>query len=260
MGTSGSYTGGGGAAGRDLREQISQWLESLPTSGDELPQAQHGGVVSSPDRPPDVPRLPSEALVSAIRLFAVGDGGGPGVGRGGRRGRRSVLASARTAGRAVAAAYALRTRDVAILTELGLDYAGLRGLDSFEQVRRIVDAACGSTNDGTIEDDERRLVAAQVAEWVLEQEGNGAELDLEEILRETIATIIFEAAATETGHLIRNGTHPSWASLEGERQMRELARALADRAQLTPGAATPDDVTRAIAEGLETLRYIRGAA
>lgn len=287
MGTSGSYTGGGGAAGHDLRDEISRWLDLLPPSGDRPRpdgKPQPGGVVEPAASPPDIPRLPPETLLPAVQLFepsrmplrpsgrrgrggvgAPSGGGSGGVwGRdGGRRGggaRRSTSASASTAGRAAAAAYALRTHDAATLAQLGLNYAELRSLDSFEQVRRIVDAACGPIGDGTIEDDERRHVAAQVAEWVLEQGEAGSEPDLEEVLRETIATIIFEAAATETGDLIRNGKHPPWASVEGERQLRDAARALADRARLTPGTATADDITRAIQEGIETLRYIQVAA
>src|SRR5690606_41176073 len=52
---------------------------------------------------------------------------------------------------------------------LGLDYESLRTNDDpIDLTRRIVEAACGPLPDGTIEDEERRVVAAQVAEWVLE--------------------------------------------------------------------------------------------
>ena len=41
MGTSGSYTGGGGKPGRDLRDGIADWADTLPSSppSDEAPPA-----------------------------------------------------------------------------------------------------------------------------------------------------------------------------------------------------------------------------
>jgi len=110
-----------------------------------------------------------------------GGGGGPAgsvggsSGAGGRSGgpQRSAAASARSAGRAAAAAYAYRTSDATTLERLGLDYNELRALgDEFEVLRRIVDVACGSP-DSTIEDHEQRRIAADVAEWVLEQGRDG---------------------------------------------------------------------------------------
>lgn len=163
-----------------------------------------------------------------------------------------------TAGRAASASVALRTGDRGTLADLGLNYDELRGLDSFEQVRRIVETACGPVGEGTIEDGERRDVAAHVAEWVLTHAEADAAPDVEDVVRETLATILFEAAATETGAMIRSGDRPAWASIEGERQLREAARALADRADLTPGSPSADDLSRAIEDGLEAIRYIWG--
>ncbi|WP_151898028.1 hypothetical protein [Streptomyces sp. C8S0] len=56
------------------------------------------------------------------------------------------------------------------LQELGLNYADLQAAagDPIDWTRRIVDAACGPLADGTIEDQERRFVASEVAQWVLE--------------------------------------------------------------------------------------------
>ena len=277
MGTSSSYSGGGGSAGRDLRDGVSEWLDSLPVPENRPePAPEPDGVGSEP--PAEIPTLPPESIVSVLDLFELpvirarrtgsgssdGPGGGGGGTRvsagGGRQGgtRRSTSAAVRTAGRAAAAAYALRTGNAAALSDLGLDYSELRALDPIEQVRRIVEFACGPTSDGSIEDDERRHVAAYVAGWVLEQGEAGAEPDLEEIVRETITTIIFEAATTETGNLIRSGQRPPWVSIEGERQMRDAAHAIVQRAQLSPTSPEPEEMARVIAEGIQDLRHIWG--
>jgi hypothetical protein len=123
-----------------------------------------------------------------------------------------------------------------------------------------VDAACGPLSDGTIEDEERRYVAAEIAQWVLEENEAGAPPEPHEIVREAIARIIFEAATTESAAQLRNGSRPVWATREGERQIRDTADALAQRAELSPGGATPEQFERAIEQGIETLRNIWGTS
>lgn len=273
MGTKGSYSGGGGAAGGDLREQITNWLDGLPPSPapDDRPP---------PDRPPpeerpDRPLLPPESLLPTIGLFRPrpgggGDGpggmggggrgradaGGGGGGRGGGAQRSTARASSRS-GRAAAAAYALRTGNAAVLAELGLDYDRLRASDDpIDVTRQIVSAVCGPLPDGTIEDEEERRAAAEIAQWALEANEGGAPPDPSEIVREAIATIIFEAATTETAATLRKSHHVVEITLETERQMRNTARVLADRAELTTTGPTPTEFERAIEQGIETLRAI----
>jgi hypothetical protein len=155
----------------------------------------------------------------------------------------------------------LRTGDAATLQALGLNYDELLTVpDPIEVARRIVIAACGPLSDGTIEDEERRLVAAELAQWVLEENAGGAPPQPEEIVREAIARILFEAATTESAAQLRNGARPPWATREGERQIREAAEALADNAQLSAQGPTIDEFERAIEEGIETLRRIWEAA
>lgn len=270
MGTKGSYTGGGGAAGRDLRTEVDSWPDTPP---EQRPNA---------DRPPDSSQLPSESprppgsLLPVIGLFRPRTGGGgdgpggmgggraPGGGRptgrspgAGGGAQRSATRSASTAGRAAAAAYALRTGDAATLGQLGLVYAELQALDDpIEVTRRIVAAACGPLSDGTIEDDERRLVAAEISEWVLQQNQEGAPPEPADIVREAIALIIFEAVTNETVARIRQGDRTVAVTRETQRQIRETAQALAERADLSPTGATPAEFERAVEEGIETLRAI----
>lgn len=279
MGTSGSYSGGGGKPGKDLRHGISDWLDSLPSS--PLPATPESTTPSSSDEtaapagedgssaPNATPQLRPEVLLPVIGLFKPRRGGhsdGPGGGGGGgdlERGRggggaqRSAVRSVASAGRAAAAAYAYRTGDTASLRVLGLDYEDLRASgDSIEITRRIVDAACESFSDGTIEDDERRHVAAAVALWVLEENESGAPPELDEIARYALAEILFEAMSSEGAAMLRDGKQPAWATREGERQMREAAEALAQQANLSAEGATVTELEQAIENGMETLRAI----
>lgn len=268
MGTKGSYTGGGGTAGRDVRTEVDSWPDTPPS---QRPDGEKPSD-DQPQHPPSPPR-PPESLLPAIGLFRPRGGGsngpggaggahggseGSGTSRGGGGGaQRSAVGSSSAAGRAAAAAYALRTGDTATLGELGLVYAELQALgDPIELTRRIVAAACGPLSDGTIEDDERRLVAAEVSEWVLEQDEGGAPPDPVDIVREAIALIIFEAVANETAAKIREGNRTVEVTTDTQRQVRETAQALAERADLSPAGPTPAEFARAIEEGIETLRAI----
>jgi hypothetical protein len=173
--------------------------------------------------------------------------------------QRSVAGSSRTAGRAAAAAYALRTGNAELLQELGLDYDSLASNpDVTDVARQIMVAACGPLPDGTIEEDEQRVVAAEVAQYVLEANADGGPPPPEEIVRETIAVIIFEAISTETAAMLHDGERSAWATAEAERLMRETAQALAMRAQLSTNGPTPAEFSEAIARGIETMREIWG--
>jgi hypothetical protein len=261
MGTSGAYSGSGGKDGKAIRDTIGDYLGGLSGSGDGKPDG---------ERPPLDPN-DLRRVINLIRPRSSGGGGGDGPGgggggasgggggTGGRSGggpRRSAAASARTAGRAAAAAHAYRTGDAATLERLGLDYNELRGLgDEFEVLRRIVDMAC-SAPDSTIEDHEQRRVAADVAEWVMEQEKDGVPPTPEEIVRQTIATIVAETLLVESGDLV-NG-HDLADIAEGD--IRDAAEAIAAQATLSVDGATEDEISRAVEAGLETLRgIVRGS-
>ncbi|MFI8528311.1 hypothetical protein ACIGB8_27890 [Promicromonospora sukumoe] len=258
MGTSGAYTGSGGKDGKAVRDAIGDYLDGLPRP--DTPQGDNG-----PRQPLDPAAL--QRIINLIRPRSPGGGGGDGPGgggggsgRGGSRSgggpQRSAAASSRTAGRAAAAAYAYRTGDAATLERLGLDYNELRGLgDEFEVLRRIVDMACAAP-DSTIEDHEQRLVAAEVGEWVLEQERDGNPPTPEEIVRQTIATIIAETLLVETGDLVNRHDQADIA----ESDIRDAAEAMATQATLSVDGATEDEISRAVEAGLETIRQIVGGS
>lgn len=260
MGASGAYSGSGGKDGKAIRDTIGGYLDGLSGAG-----AGGGPDGERPPLDPDVLRRvvhlihPRSSGGGASDGPGGGGGGASGGGTGGRSGggpQRSAASSARTAGRAAAAAYAYRTGDAATLERLGLDYNELRALgDEFEVLRRIVDVACAAP-DSTIEDHEQRRVAADVADWVMEQDRDGAPPTPEEIVRQTIATIIAETLLVESGDLV-NG-HDLADVAEGD--IRDAAEAIAAQATLSVDGATEDEISRAIEAGLETLRGIaRGA-
>ncbi|AOT06069.1 hypothetical protein [Arthrobacter sp. U41] len=257
MGTSGAYSGSGGKDGKAVRHTIGDYLDKFPTS--DLTQGIDGNR-------PSLDPAALQRVINLIRPRSSGGTGGDGPGGGGGGGRasggsrssggpqRSAAASARTAGRAAAAAYAYRTGDAATLQRLGLDYNELRALgDEFEVLRRIVDMAC-SAPDSTIEDHEQRLVAAEVGEWVLEQDRDGNPPTPEEIVRQTIATIIAETLLVESGDLVNSHEHADIA----ETDIRDAAEAMAAQASLSVDGATEDEISRAVETGLETIRGIVG--
>ncbi|GLZ77948.1 hypothetical protein Afil01_27550 [Actinorhabdospora filicis] len=259
MGTSGAYSGSGGKDGKAIRDAIGDYLSDL--AGDHDDRKSSGE--RSPLDPNDLRRI-----INLIRPHPASGGGsdGPSGGSGsasrdrgtGERGgggpQRSAAASARTAGRAAAAAYAYRAGDAATLQRLGLDYNELCGLgDEFEVLRRIVDMAC-SVPDSTIEDHEQRRVAAEVAEWVMEQERDGIPPSPVEIVRQTIATIIAEALLVESGDQVNSSSH----AYITESDIRDAAEAIAAQATLSVDGTSEDELGNAIEAGIETLRHIVG--
>ncbi|RKF20955.1 hypothetical protein D7I43_31700 [Micromonospora globbae] len=99
-----------------------------------------------------------------------------------------------------------------------------------------------------------------MTEWVLESNADGAPPTPEEVVREAIARIIFEAASNETAARLRKGERPAWASAEAEGQLLEIAHALALRAPLSTTGPTAEEFSRAIEQGIEAMRLIQGVS
>jgi hypothetical protein len=97
-------------------------------------------------------------------------------------------------------------------------------------------------------------VAADVAEWVIEQERDGYRLTPEEMVRQTIAVIIAETLLVESGDLVN---HHNLADV-AESDIRDAAEAIAAQAKLSVDGATEDEISRAVQEGLEIIRSIVG--
>ncbi len=243
MGMKDSYAGGGGKPGKDLRQNLEEWLDGLPDLGPQ-PDAEPP-LDTQPDVPPDVPPLRPQQLLPALGLFRPRTGGhrdGPGGGGAGSGGGGLGTGGGARGG-----------------AQRSIDYDSLRSnSDVADVARQIMVAACGPLPDGTIEEDEQRVVAAQVAQFVLEANTDDGPPAPEEIVRETIACIIFEAVSNETAAMLHNGERPAWATAGAERLMRETAQALALRVHLSPDGPTPTEFSEAIARGIETMREIWG--
>ena len=276
MGTSGPYSGGGGAAGNALREELNDWLDSLP---DTPPPDQSDGIPpddDQQDQQADRPTLPPESLLNVLPLLrpsgrgsADGPGGGGGAGSAGRGSggafaggaQRSARASSTAAGprgggSLCPCASAMRKPSNGWDSILSLSAAATTR--STLPVRLLTPHAKVHCRTAPLKEDERRYVASEVTIWVLEENEGGAPPTPEEIVQKSIAVIISEAAQNETVEMIRRGERPEWASLEAERQLRDAAHVLARRVEVSTAGMTDQDFARAIEEGTETLRRIRG--
>ena len=149
MGTKGSYRGKADKAAKALRSAVSELGENLPA-----PEGEEGEASD------DTATRGHEIVHHALGLFrptsakARGESGGA---------QRSADLSASTAAPAIAAAVAFVEEDAATLLEMGLLLASMSAADDHSGVvQQIVVAACGGMGDGTIEDGERRSVAARL--------------------------------------------------------------------------------------------------
>lgn len=281
MGTSGAYGGAGGKAGRDVAAGADEWIDSV-TGGDASGEGAGVGteVPTGDSADSAVVELPAQLVSGALAQLrprvpiASGSGVGGvsgGAGRvrgsdgssgGGRRSgglQRSTTRAAGTAGRAGAAAYAYATGDRAGLAALGLDFDSLRALgDPIEVTRRIVEAACGPLANGTLEEHEERYVAASVAEWVLEEAEGGNPPTPEEIARHSIATVVAEVLATEINQALNE--RPEEVAAVAEAELYEAADVLASKVELSVSGATEAELSKAIEEGIDTLKQIYGVS
>jgi hypothetical protein len=278
MGTSGAYGGAGGKAGRDVAAGAAEWIDNV-TEGDAGEGVGTDGTTDGSDGNEVVelpPQLVSGALAQLRPRAPSGGGGGVGgmpggggrvrgsgggTGGGGRSGglRRSTTRAAGTAGRAGAAAYAYATDDRAGLAALGLDFDSLRALgDPIAVTCRIVEAACGPLANGTLEEHEERYVAASVAEWVLEQAEGGSLPAPEEIARHSIAAVVAEVLATEINESLNQ--RPDEVAAVAEAELFEAAEVLASKVELSVNGATEAELSKAIEDGIDTLKQIYGVS
>ena len=276
MGTSGAYTGAGGKAGKDVRDGLSDWLDSVHGTSDAGDNASSSDGSEADNEA--VTRLPPKAISGLMGLLRPrstrgGSSDGPGTGGGGIEtgGRSTHGGSGRTragsgrsskrlaivGGRAAAGAYAYASGDAEGLLSLGLDYGELQSLDDpLEVTRRIVDAVCGRQSDGRLEEAEERYVAASVAGWVLEQSADGELPDVDDVARYAIAAIVTEVLSSELGEALRD--RPEEIADVPEDELRDAAMVVARHAELSATGPTENELTGAIEEGLEKLRSIYG--
>jgi hypothetical protein len=266
MGTKGSYSGAGGAAGTALREGVDDWLASLPgaSDADSMP-AQPSADPTTERRPGQrtLPPVTTAKVLPAIGLFRSSspgggaDGPGGGGGRAGNGLQRSDVASAGAAGRGAAAAYAYRIGDADALRELGLDYAELRANpDVFDVANRITQAVCDDLPAGVIEADELLIVVGDLCGWVLEAGTENDPPQPQEIAREALSRILAGAYLTETAAKFNGAGLSRQERAATEDEIRAACEELAAQADLPAAGPTSREFTTAIETGLSYLRII----
>lgn len=261
MGTKGSYSGGGGAVGDDIRDGLDDWLDSLPGGPgpqDPVPGDGHPEQLPLPSSRPS-PSSPAGRILPTAALFRSSRGGG--VGRSQRNSTaalsRSTATSARSAGRGAAAAYAYRTGDAQTLRDLGLDYDALRANPNiFDVAHQIAQKVCEDLPDGTIETAEQLQVVANLAEWLMQRDTSGADVTVGQIAEEAVALILAEAYLVETASVLNTKDMTGTQRASFENDVRQAAEELAAHANLSPTGASAAEFTRAIEDGLEYLRAL----
>lgn len=268
MGSKGSYSGGGGAAGDSMREGLDDWLAALPGGGAVAPASSDGGAGESGDGT-GVSRtsalsgrvLPTAALFRTSRSGSGGRTHQRDSGRSNRSGSseliRSAATSGRAAGRGAAAAYAYRIGDAETLRELGLDYDALRANPNiFEVANQIAQKACEDLPPGTVATEELYHVVGNLAAWVADADQGQAAPAPEQIAQAAIAHIIATAYLTETASKLNEKATTSAQRQALEASVREAAEELASQIDLSPDRPTASEFGRVIEQGLEYLRDI----
>ena len=255
MGTSGAWGGSGSAAAKSLRDTFAHQGDSggsasAPPSGiaaDDLRDAVRlldGRTSTKSSGPASGSRVAAGSARRGTRGGGSGGGGGA---------QRSSSRTARSAGRAIAGAIAYRVGDRNTLNRLGLDLDELARLgDPFEVIRRIVDMACGSS-ESTIEDHERRLMAADVGERLVMDLDLDAGIPTQEIAGFALSAIISELILSECDDILLNSS-----GTVSEQDVRDAAAEIVGQGDFSPTGLSESDFSSAIESGLDRLRGILG--
>ncbi|HEV7565552.1 MAG TPA: hypothetical protein VGO31_06300 [Microbacteriaceae bacterium] len=269
MGTSGSYSGSGGAwngARGELADLLSggngtvadvlapaagaiNWAPSEDDGGDAVDAAGMGAI---PFR---------GTGVSPIRIRSrggagggVGGGGARGGGGGGSRGGgsgRSRQRAARIGAGVAAAGYALRAGDAAALRRLGLDLAALAALPPSQQAQRIIAALAGPAS--TIEDGEVTAAASTMIIRLLEAD---APPTAAEAVAVFATEYVYEIMLTELGSEMRDGTHDGSATIVTEDELHSVIEARVVSLAIEGESIAADALESAIDEVLEFTRRV----
>lgn len=271
MGTKGSFAGGGGKIGDDLRDGIDDWLDSLPgapgTGDGPADNALDTDIPPTPNQPgkpitpggtPKLSPTARRVLPTAV-LFRTSSGAGSKARKGAADAQfpRSAATSSRTAGRGAAAAYAYRTGNAQVLRDLGLDYEALRANPNvIDVVHQIVQKICEDLPPGEIDTEEQTHVVAEIAGWVITTNPDADAPSPEEITVETLATVLKWAYLTTTAAELNTKDMNGAERVAFEKEIRAACEELAAQADLAPTGATGPEFSKAIENGIEYLQHI----
>lgn len=275
MGTSSSYAGSGGSNWGRLREELEDWLDSLPgapdgadETPDDIEQPEHKSPHVEPDEPEDevvnILRPLATSLLSGGRGGADGPSGGGGLGAptasagGGRSpsgSGRSRARVGRVGGRLAAGLSALRTGDGTALAKLGLSLDELRALDPVRQAQRILAAATEEEAATTLEEDELQTAANRTAIWALTSEEPP---DVGDLIRYFVAEYAYEVFLMEGGPILRSGNRDGLNAIAAEDRVKRTITALARQAPIDPSGMGPGELAELVERVLEQTLRIHG--
>ena len=276
MGTSDGYGGSGGRDWSKLREEVEDWLDSLPGAGEETPGDENAGESGDGEndqgQPGQTDQTALPELISTLgRAIRSGGGSsdGPSAGGGigsrggaGQRGGRSPSGTGRSAaragrvgGRLAAGILGMRAGDGAALDAIGLDLAEMQGLDTYGQAQLLVRAATESGVATTMEEEEIQAASNKTAIWALEKP---VAPDAIEIVQRFIMEYVYGVFLTECGSVLRSGYRDGRAAVAAENQIWDTIAALVRGLPLSPAGMGPAELGAAAERVLEQVLQIHG--
>ena len=274
MGTSDPYGGSGGRDWKNLREEVEDWLDSLPGSGEEAPGDESGGGNGDGESDQGQPGQPDQTalpdLVSSLgRAFQSGGGASDGPAAGGGIGSpggtrassgrspsgtgRSTARAGRVGGRLAAGIFGMRAGDGAALDAIGIDFAEMQGLDTYGQAQMLVRAATENSVATSMEDEEIQAASNKTAIWALERSEAPEAI---EIVQRFIMEYVYGVFLAENGSVLRSGRRDGVAAVAAEKQLRETIEALVRGFPLTPTGMDPAELGAAAEKVLEQVLQI----
>ena len=251
MGSSGSYGGSGGKDWSRFRQDVDDWLNTLPepekkspnedksiTKDDKDSQPKDDQDTSPDEKANEQDPAATQMLESFRRAFRSGSrgtadgpssGGGLGQGGGVRRSSRSPSGSGRSIARAskvggtvLSGVSGIRSGNAAALRSIGLDLAELESLNPYQQAQRLFQVAIETDAVTTLEDDELQLAANRTAIWALKRE---QETDARSLVRRFVVEYVNEVFHTESGAVLRSGERDGVVAVSMEDRVRNTIEA-----------------------------------
>jgi hypothetical protein len=266
MGTSGAYTGSGGAWNGARRELDDLLSGGGATANDVLAPA--AGAIDWDDdssgeteaQSPEIPLRGSGVAPIRIRTRSGAGGGGGGAGLrrgagvrtgGGRGTGRSRQRAARVGAGAAAAGYALRAGDAAALRRLGLDLAELATLSPRQQAQRIIDVIAGAA--ASIADGEIARATSSMIIRLLEAETPPAPVEIVSVFA---TEYVFEIVVTELGSEMRDGSRDGAATQVTEADLHDVIEARVASLEIEGDSVDAEALEAAIDDVLQFTRRV----
>ena len=252
MGSSGSYGGSGGKDWSRFRQDVDDWLNTLPEPEKQSPNEDESIAKDKEDSQPkdDKDTSPDEKaneqvysrhpnarspsagpfvqaaeerlmahppVVGLVRAVACEDQADPLPVR-----ADPSPAPARLAEQFYSGVSGIRSGNAAALRSIGLDLAELETLNPYQQAQRLFQVAIETDAVTTLEDDELQLAANRTAIWALKRE---QETDARSLVRRFVVEYVNEVFHTESGAVLRSGERDGVVAVSMEDRVRNTIEA-----------------------------------